>query len=46
MLASYPGPVAVMSFDPYCIAAFREIAPSLPRGLISERFDDASIGRS
>ncbi len=40
LLASYPGPVAVMSFDPHCVAAFREIAPTLPRGLISERFSD------
>jgi glycerophosphoryl diester phosphodiesterase len=29
-----------MSFDPYCVAAFKEIEPSLPRGLISERFSD------
>ncbi len=40
LLASYPGPVGVMSFDPYCVAAFKEIEPSLPRGLISERFSD------
>jgi glycerophosphoryl diester phosphodiesterase len=41
MLQSYPGPVAVMSFDPYSIAAFREAAPNFPRGLVAERFDDA-----
>ncbi len=40
LLASYPGPVAVMSFDPHCVAAFKEIAPTLPRGLIAERFSD------
>jgi glycerophosphoryl diester phosphodiesterase len=40
MLASYKGPVAVMSFDPHCLAAFRELAPDLPRGLIADRFDD------
>jgi len=40
MLESYKGPVAVMSFDPYSVAAFREVAPELPRGLIGERFDD------
>ena len=39
LLASYPGPVAVMSFDPHCVAAFREVSPALPRGLIAERFD-------
>lgn len=40
MLASYKGPVAVMSFDPHCLAAFRQLAPDLPRGLIADRFDD------
>ncbi len=42
MLASYPGPVAVMSFDPYSLAAFRRAAPLLPRGLVADRFDDES----
>ncbi len=40
ILKSYRGPVAVMSFDPDCVAAFKRLAPTLPRGLISERFDD------
>ena len=40
MLASYKGPAAVMSFDPYALASFREGAPSLPRGLVAECFDD------
>jgi glycerophosphoryl diester phosphodiesterase len=40
VLESYKGPLAVMSFDPYSVAAFREVAPELPRGLIGERFDD------
>ena len=39
-LAAYQGDVAVMSFDPDCVAAFRDVAPSLPRGLIGERFED------
>ena len=39
-LAPYKGHVAVMSFDPDCVAAFRDVAPSLPRGLIGERFED------
>lgn len=39
-LATYKGHAAVMSFDPDCVAAFRHLAPSLPRGLIGERFDD------
>jgi glycerophosphoryl diester phosphodiesterase len=29
-----------MSFDPECVAAFRRVAPSLPRGLVAERFED------
>jgi glycerophosphoryl diester phosphodiesterase len=41
MLESYKGPVAVMSFDPYSVAAFRQVAPNLPRGLVAERFADA-----
>ena len=40
MLAPYRGPVAVMSFDPHSVAAFRTAAPDLPRGLVVERFDD------
>jgi glycerophosphoryl diester phosphodiesterase len=39
-LASYRGPVAVMSFDPHCVVRFRTFLPSLPRGLISETFED------
>jgi glycerophosphoryl diester phosphodiesterase len=39
-LRAYKGHVAVMSFDPECVAAFRRVAPSLPRGLIAERFED------
>ncbi len=42
LLASYPGPVAVMSFDPYSLAAFRRAAPLHPRGLVADRFDDES----
>jgi glycerophosphoryl diester phosphodiesterase len=42
MLASYPGPVAVMSFDPHSLAAFRQNSPLLPRGLVADRFDDES----
>ena len=38
MLASYKGPVAVMSLDPHALAAFRLAAPHLPRGLVAGRF--------
>ncbi len=37
VLARYAGPVAAMSFDPAIVAALREKAPRLPRGIISER---------
>jgi glycerophosphoryl diester phosphodiesterase len=39
-LAAYNGPVAVMSFDPYALEAFRKLAEGLPRGLVAERFDN------
>ncbi|MFD0987135.1 glycerophosphodiester phosphodiesterase family protein [Methyloligella solikamskensis] len=35
-LRGYSGPVAIMSFDPYCVARFRTLAPDLPRGLVAE----------
>jgi glycerophosphoryl diester phosphodiesterase len=34
-LADYAGPVAVMSFNPYMIGVMKEIAPDLPRGLVT-----------
>ena len=37
VLKNYAGPVAVMSFDPEFVAALREIAPGLPRGIVAER---------
>ncbi len=40
ILRDYAGPVAVMSFDPLAVAAFREVAPGLPRGIVSESFRD------
>lgn len=40
LLAAYRGPVAVMSFDTRSVAALREIAPALVRGVVAERFDD------
>lgn len=39
-LKTYAGPVAVMSFDHKCVAAMRLLAPQLPRGMISYRWDD------
>jgi glycerophosphoryl diester phosphodiesterase len=37
MLASYRGPVALMSFDPGPMAALRALAPRLTRGIVAER---------
>jgi glycerophosphoryl diester phosphodiesterase len=37
VLASYAGPVAVMSFDPALVEAVRLIAPGLARGIVAER---------
>ena len=37
VLSGYAGPVAVMSFDPTLIEAFRRTAPTLPRGIVAER---------
>lgn len=34
-LASYQGPVAVMSFNPHAVAAMRDAAPRLARGLVT-----------
>ncbi len=38
MVKTYPGPAALMSFDPTPIAALREIAPEIPRGIVAERY--------
>lgn len=41
VLASYPGPVAGMSFDPDQVLALREKMPELPRGIVAQRtYDD------
>jgi glycerophosphoryl diester phosphodiesterase len=38
VLTDYAGPSAVMSFDPDQVAAVRDIAPGLPRGIVAERW--------
>jgi len=40
-LARIPGPVAVMSFNPYAMAAMAAAAPDVPRGLTTCAFDAA-----
>jgi glycerophosphoryl diester phosphodiesterase len=37
VLASYAGPAAVMSFDPWQVGTLRGLAPRVPRGIIAER---------
>ena len=41
LLARYAGPVAVMSFNPHCIARMATLAPGLPRGLTTSAYDPA-----
>lgn len=44
-LREYDGKVAVMSFDPHCVAAFRSLLPGLPRGLVAEWISRRSYQR-
>jgi glycerophosphoryl diester phosphodiesterase len=36
ILKTYPGPVAIKSFDPFIVALTRDLAPERPRGFIGE----------
>lgn len=38
-LASYNGPIAVMSFNPHSIAHMARLAPNVPRGLTTSAYD-------
>ncbi len=38
VLSSYPGPAALMSFDPALIAPLARMAPGLTRGLVAQSF--------
>ena len=38
-LVGYAGPVAVMAFNPHCIARMARLAPDVPRGLTTEAYD-------
>ena len=37
-IGDYPGPIALMSFDPAVMALVRERAPQVPRGLVAGRY--------
>ena len=39
LLADYQSPVAVMSFNPHCIAHMARLAPTIPRGLTTSAYD-------
>ena len=38
-LATYAGPVAVMSFNPHSMIAMKDAAPHIPRGLVTDPFE-------
>lgn len=38
-LAQYEGPVAVMSFNPHCVAKMARLAPDVPRGITTEDYE-------
>lgn len=40
-LHGYEGPVALMSFNPHAVLALRDLAPGVPRGLVTCAFDPA-----
>lgn len=40
-LAGYFGPVALMSFNPHCVAHMARLLPHLPRGMTTEYYDPA-----
>jgi glycerophosphoryl diester phosphodiesterase len=40
ILATYSGPLAVMSFDPDSVLALKKLTPNLPRGMVADSFRD------
>jgi len=40
-LSGYPGPVAAMSFNPHSVYAMADLAPAVPRGLVTCAYDPA-----
>ena len=43
-IEGYAGPLAVMSFNPNSVAKMAELAPGIPRGLVTGSYDPASWG--
>lgn len=46
LVTAYRGPLAVMSFDPAVISVMRELAPDIPRGIVSGRIEAEDEWRS
>ena len=46
-LKGYAGPVAVMSFNPNCVAMMRDLLPDVPRGLVTSayRYDEWPLSK-
>ncbi len=42
LLTGYPGPAAVMSFNPHAVADMARFIPRIPRGLTTEDYDPAN----
>jgi glycerophosphoryl diester phosphodiesterase len=40
VLKTYGGPVALMSFDPELVEVVRDVAPTIARGIVAERYYD------
>jgi len=45
LAAAYHGPLALMSYDPAVMAVLRELAPSVPRGIVSGLIEDEAHWR-
>ncbi len=45
LATSYDGPLALMSFDPAVMAMVRELAPQVPRGIVSGPIDEDEYWR-
>lgn len=39
-VAGYDGPLAFMSFNPHSVAALATLAPQIPRGLVTDSYDE------
>ena len=39
-ISGYEGPLAFMSFNPHSVAALADLAPHIPRGLVTDSYDE------